>query len=421
MRTGARSSYGRTDPKRSDCASCRKVASPWSSSGAIPPASSRAPSKGSLPLRYRLEVTYPGGSTFELDDPYTFLPTLGELDVHLAAEGLHERLYEKLGAHVREVDGVGGTAFAVWAPNARSVSVVGDFNNWDGRLHQMRTLGAAGIWELFLPGVEEGARYKFDLRYQDGSFHLRADPYALATEHPPQTASVVWTSGHGWDDGDWLERRRSSDPLRGPISIYEVHLGSWRQGLSYRELAEQLGGYVRDLGLHARRADAGDGAPLRRLVGLPGDELLRADLALRHAGRLPLPRRLAAPAGDRRHPRLGAGALPARRLGARALRRHGAVRARRPAPRRASRLGHARLQPRPQRGSELPARERPALAGGVPRRRPARGRGRLDALPRLLAQGRRVDPERPRRPREPRLDRVPARAERGRPRAGARA
>ena len=204
--------------------------------------------KGSLPLRYRLEVTYAGGATFTLDDPYRFLPTLGELDVHLAAEGLHERLYEKLGAHVREVDGVTGTAFAVWAPNARSVSVVGDFNDWDGRLHQMRTLGAAGIWELFMPGVEEGARYKFELRYQDGSFHLRADPYALATEHPPQTASVIWTSGHGWDDGEWLERRRSSDPLRGPVSIYEVHLGSWRPGPSYRELAEQLGGYVRDLG-----------------------------------------------------------------------------------------------------------------------------------------------------------------------------
>ena len=204
--------------------------------------------EASLPLRYRLQVTYVGGSVFELDDPYRFLPTLGELDVHLASEGLHERLYEKLGAHVREMDGVWGTAFAVWAPNARSVSVVGDFNNWDGRLHQMRTLGASGIWELFLPGAGEGTPYKFDVRYRDGSYHLRADPYALATERVPATASVVSSSHHAWNDGGWLEHRRSTDPLQQPVSIYEVHLGSWRQGLSYRELAEHLGGYVRDLG-----------------------------------------------------------------------------------------------------------------------------------------------------------------------------
>jgi 1,4-alpha-glucan branching enzyme len=203
---------------------------------------------GSLPLSYRLSVAYPDGVTVELDDPYSFLPTLGELDVHLAAEGLHERLYEKLGAHVREVDGVAGTAFAVWAPNARSVSVVGDFNNWDGRLHQMRTLGASGIWELFLPGVGDGARYKFELRNQDGKIHLRADPYALAAEHPPQTASQIHTSRYEWGDADWLARRRGTDPWHGPVSIYEVHLGSWRPGLGYRELATELGEYVRDLG-----------------------------------------------------------------------------------------------------------------------------------------------------------------------------
>jgi 1,4-alpha-glucan branching enzyme len=202
----------------------------------------------SLPLRYRLEVAYPDGLTVELDDPYMFMPTLGELDLHLAAGGRHEQLYEKLGAHVREIDGVVGTAFAVWAPNARSVSVVGDFNSWDGRLHPMRSLGAAGIWELFLPGVVEGANYKFEVRNQDGTVHLRADPVAQATEPPPKTASVVSRSDHRWQDGEWLERRRSSDALRQPVSIYEVHLGSWRQGLSYLELAEQLGGYVCDLG-----------------------------------------------------------------------------------------------------------------------------------------------------------------------------
>jgi 1,4-alpha-glucan branching enzyme len=202
----------------------------------------------SLPLRYRLEVSYPDGLTVELDDPYAFLPTLGELDLHLAAQGRHEQLYEKLGAHVREVEGIAGTAFAVWAPNARSISVVGDFNNWDGRLHPMRTLGAAGIWELFVPGVEEGSHYKFEIRYQDGTVHLKADPVAQATERPPLTASVVGRARHHWEDASWLERRRASQPHKQPLSIYEVHLGSWRQGLSYLDAAEQLGDYVRDLG-----------------------------------------------------------------------------------------------------------------------------------------------------------------------------
>ncbi len=202
----------------------------------------------SLPLHYRLEVAYPDGLTVELDDPYAFLPTLGELDLHLAVGGRHEHLYEKLGAHIQEIDGVLGTSFAVWAPNARSVSVVGDFNSWDGRLHPMRSLGASGIWELFLPGVGEGSNYKFEVRNQDGTVLLRADPFAQATEPPPKTASIVTRSHHTWGDGEWLEERRSSDQLRRPISIYEVHLGSWRPGLSYLELAIELGDYVRDLG-----------------------------------------------------------------------------------------------------------------------------------------------------------------------------
>jgi 1,4-alpha-glucan branching enzyme len=201
-----------------------------------------------LPLRYRLAVSYPDGLTAELDDPYAFLPTLGELDLHLAVQGRHELLYEKLGAHVREVDGILGTAFAVWAPNARSLSVVGDFNNWDGRLHPMRSLGASGIWELFLPGVWKGAHYKFEVRYQDGSIHLKTDPVAQETEQPPLSASIVFESRHVWEDEEWLAARRSTTALDRPVSIYEVHLGSWRQGLHYLEAADQLGGYVRDLG-----------------------------------------------------------------------------------------------------------------------------------------------------------------------------
>jgi 1,4-alpha-glucan branching enzyme len=208
-----------------------------------------------LPLEYELEVEYPDGSTFTMHDPYAFLPTLGELDLHLAMEGRHEQLYEKLGAHVREIDGVLGTAFAVWAPNARSAAVVGDFNSWDGRLHPMRSLGESGIWELFVPGVESGAKYKFELRTQDGRLRLKADPVAFHSEVPPETASIVYDSHHVWGDGDWLQSRAASAPLAEPVSIYEVHLGSWRRNsaednrsLTYLELADELADYVSDLG-----------------------------------------------------------------------------------------------------------------------------------------------------------------------------
>jgi 1,4-alpha-glucan branching enzyme len=208
------------------------------------------------PLSYELEVTYPDGNTFTLRDPYAFAPTLGELDLHLAGEGRHERIYERLGAHVREVDGVAGTAFAVWAPNASSASVVGDFNGWDGRLNPMRSLGSSGIWELFVPGVVAGERYKFELKGPAGELlPLKADPYALAAEVPPATASRVYVSRHEWRDEEWLERRRASDPLAEPISIYEVHLESWRRNplegnrsLSYLELADELADYTNDLG-----------------------------------------------------------------------------------------------------------------------------------------------------------------------------
>ena len=161
------------------------------------------------PLRYELDVSYPDGKTFTLRDPYAFAPTLGELDLHLAGEGQHEELYERLGAHPRELDGVAGTAFAVWAPNARAVSVVGDFNGWDGRLNPMRSLGASGIWELFVPSVAAGDRYKYELKGPRGELlPLKADPYALAAEVPPATASRVYRSGHEWRDDDWLEERR---------------------------------------------------------------------------------------------------------------------------------------------------------------------------------------------------------------------
>ncbi len=211
--------------------------------------------KADLPLRYRLEVDYGEGGRFTIEDPYLFPPTIGDLDLHLIGEGRHEELYEKLGSHVIEHEGVRGTAFAVWAPSARAVSVVGDFNSWDGRLHPMRSMGSGGIWELFMAGVEAGARYKYELLTHDGELRLKADPYAQQAEEPPETASVVTECKHEWRDEKWLARRVKSKPLEQPMSIYELHLGSWRRHphdadrpLTYLELADELSAYATDMG-----------------------------------------------------------------------------------------------------------------------------------------------------------------------------
>src|SRR5918992_880206 len=163
---------------------------------------------------YELEVGYADGQTFVQKDPYAFLPTLGELDLHLAGEGRHTRLWEKLGAHPRAIDGVDGVAFAVWAPNARSVRVVGDFNSWDGRLLPMRSLGPSGIWELFVPGVPEGSLYKFEVATAQGNLMLKTDPFAAATEAPPSNASIVYTSHYEFGDKEWLDERAASDAQR---------------------------------------------------------------------------------------------------------------------------------------------------------------------------------------------------------------
>jgi 1,4-alpha-glucan branching enzyme len=200
---------------------------------------------------YRIDVTY-GSETTRVDDPYRYLPTVQELDRHLIHEGRHEQLWTVLGANIHRYPGalgdVEGTAFAVWAPNARAVRVIGDFNHWQGSTHAMRSLGESGVWEIFVPGVSAGARYKFEIHGADGGWRQKADPLAKGTEIPPATASVVVESRFGWGDEDWLEQRRSHDPHAGPMSIYEVHLGSWRQGLSYRDLAAQLTEYVLELG-----------------------------------------------------------------------------------------------------------------------------------------------------------------------------
>ncbi|HJU96602.1 MAG TPA: 1,4-alpha-glucan branching protein GlgB [Jiangellaceae bacterium] len=174
---------------------------------------------------------------------------LGEVDLHLIGEGRHERLWDALGAHVRSVDGTTGTVFAVWAPNARGVRVVADFNGWNGHDHEMKNLGPSGVWELFVPDVGDGTRYKFEIHGADGSWTLRADPLAFQAEMPPATASVVFTSRYEWADSDWMAARaRAGTAHERPMSIYEVHLGSWRRGRSYRDLAEELTAYVLDTG-----------------------------------------------------------------------------------------------------------------------------------------------------------------------------
>ncbi|WP_313021478.1 1,4-alpha-glucan branching protein GlgB [Mobilicoccus sp.] len=203
---------------------------------------------------YRLLVTYADGPELRQDDPYRFWPTLGDIDLHLIGEGRHEELWKVLGSHLRTYPGgdlgeVHGTSFAVWAPNARAVRVVGDFNSWNGQTHPMRALGSTGVWELFVPGVGENSTYKYEILGRDGYWRTKADPLARATECPPATASVVTESHYSWNDGVWLnDRARHPDPHNRPMSTYEVHLGSWRPGLTYVELADQLVDYVKDLG-----------------------------------------------------------------------------------------------------------------------------------------------------------------------------
>jgi len=203
---------------------------------------------------YRLRARYGEGNEPEIEDPYRFPPLLSEFDLYLLGEGTHYKSYEKLGAHLMEVEGVRGVAFAVWAPNAQRVSVVGNFNNWDGRRHPMRSRGSSGVWELFLPGLREGELYKYEVKGRNAYLGLKADPYAFYAELRPNTASIVRNiDDYTWQDQDWMESRAHRQPLKSPLSIYEVHLGSWRRGegnrlLSYRELAEQVVDYASQMG-----------------------------------------------------------------------------------------------------------------------------------------------------------------------------
>ena len=205
---------------------------------------------------YDLVVTTHQGRTRRTRDAFSFLPTLGESDLFLFGKGDERRIYEKLGAQLRTLDGIPGVSFAVWAPNAQRLSVVGDFNHWDGRFHPMRLLGASGVWEIFVPGVGEGAHYKFEIRDAHGKISLKTDPYGFFFEVPPKNAAIVWNNEKfKWTDDVWMERRRESRDagLRSPVSIYEMHPGSWRkkgigESFSYRELAAPLVEYVQRMG-----------------------------------------------------------------------------------------------------------------------------------------------------------------------------
>lgn len=210
-------------------------------------------SKGSFDTQYRFRIENREGNVWEEEDVYRFSPILGELDLHLIAEGNHFEKYKLLGAHIRELDGVWGVGFAVWAPAAERVSVVGNFNHWDGREHQMRTRGSSGVWEIFIPSLCEGEVYKFEIRAKNGDVFEKVDPYAQQMEVRPKTACIIHNpKEYSWNDSSWMSNRPEHQALDKPMSIYEVHLGSWRKGdddyMNYRELAHQLVEYCQWMG-----------------------------------------------------------------------------------------------------------------------------------------------------------------------------
>jgi 1,4-alpha-glucan branching enzyme len=209
------------------------------------------------PFAYQLEIRDSGGATCRCDDPYRFPSTLSDFDLHLLGEGTHYRAYEKMGAHLATLEGVAGVRFAVWAPNARRVSVVGDWNGWDGRVHPMRLHPGNGIWELFIPGLGHDVLYKYEiLSKTPGPVVLKSDPVAFSFElATPPTASVVTDLNYAWGDAEWMAGRAARNALDAPIAVYEVHLGSWmrlpdegNRALTYRELGERLGAYLAEMG-----------------------------------------------------------------------------------------------------------------------------------------------------------------------------
>ena len=209
-----------------------------------------------LPLPHIFEFYFLDNTSWTNVPPYQFMPTLGEQDLHFVGEGKHYNLYDKLGAHERQLDGINGISFAVWAPNAKRVSVIGEFNNWDGRLYPMRSMGSSGIWELFIPGIGLETLYKYELKTSRDEIRIKSDPFAFYMELRPGTASIVWDINRfTWSDDNWLSIRSKRNPMSHPMNIYEVHLGSWMRVVqdnyrwaSYRELAAPLASHCKKYG-----------------------------------------------------------------------------------------------------------------------------------------------------------------------------
>jgi 1,4-alpha-glucan branching enzyme len=210
----------------------------------------------SLPMEYKVRFHFHGSATWTVDSPYRFMPTLGDQDLHYLGEGKHYNLYDKMGAHPRQIDGIPGVSFAVWAPNAKRVSLIGDFNNWDGRVYPMRSMGTSGIWELFVPGLEQGGLYKYEIQTNADELRIKTDPFAFSMELRPGSASVLWNlDNYSWCDDQWMNNRKEFNHFSSPMTVYEAHLGSWlripREGnrwASYREAAEPLVAHMKKYG-----------------------------------------------------------------------------------------------------------------------------------------------------------------------------
>ena len=204
-------------------------------------------------FKYQLDITFHNDDHLKTYDPYSFAPSISELDRYLFGEGTHYEIYDKLGAHTMTLDGVDGVSFTVWAPNAARVSVIGSFNSWDGRRHQMRTLGSSGIWEIFIPGLKNRDKYKFELRSQNGLVFEKTDPFGSFFELRPSTATFIHDRTYQWSDDEWIACRNRENPLKHAMNIYEVHLGSWlynhseNRFYSYSELADRLIPYVKSM------------------------------------------------------------------------------------------------------------------------------------------------------------------------------
>ena len=357
------------------------------------------------PAPYSIRAQLWRGGEVEIDDPYRYGPQISDSDLYLHTEGTLFEAYRTLGAHVTE----GGVRFAVWAPNALNVLVVGEFNEWDIRRHPMRWRNG-GVWELFIPGLGEGVTYKYHVRSKFGGYQqLKADPYAFLCEAPPKSASVVWKCGkYQWGDEAWMESRGSKDWLKLPMAVYEVHAGSWMRGLSYREMAVKLVEYTKLMGYthieflpimeHPFSGSwgyqvIGYFAPTARF-GNPDDFKYLVDCCHR-AGIGVIVDWVPAHFPKDAH---GLDFFDGTALYEHADPRKGEH----------ARLGHADLQLRAQRSAFVSDLERAVLAEGVSHRRPARGRRGVHAVSGLLAQGGRVDSQSVRRQREPGSHRFPA-------------